>query len=59
MSVTKHVFMNCDKCGVSTEDYGVGRYTTLKQIRKATREEGWARVGGKDLCPKCKAKAGP
>lgn len=55
MSITVHWFMNCDACGYSTEDYGVGGHAdkSAKNIRAATKADGWKRIHGKDICSEC------
>ncbi len=55
MSITVHVFMTCDRCGQSTEDYGVGCGIdgSKSAILKATKQNGWIRRRGEDICNDC------
>ena len=55
MSITVHVFMTCDICGESTEDWGVGGpHDASKQACRAkAKEEGWVKVKGQDVCQGC------
>lgn len=49
MSIKKDIWMLCDECYDSL-CYGAD---TVKETRKLARADGWRRIAGEDLCPRC------
>lgn len=49
MSISTLVYVMCDRCGDPAEAVPYGS----KEARSVAKEEGWKRVKGKDVCPRC------
>ena len=55
MSIIRETFILCNGGGCQ-KNFGVDtRSLTAKQQRFNAHKNGWIYVGGKDLCPECKA----
>lgn len=50
MTTIVEIFMQCDFCSTTYPD---DKHTSITLARASAKKGGWAKMGGKDMCPDC------